>query len=105
MNYKNIHNTLLEISNERIKQAGIPNPLLLGGAAAALTGLGAYQLGKATERRQSLRNRNLAFGAGLAAGTLAPDVVRRGAGLLQNLGRALAPARPSPEYGPPPGYA
>lgn len=100
MDILKLHNQLLEISSKRVKEAGIPTHVLGGILGAGALGLGAYQLGKATERSNSVRNRNLAFGAGLAAGAIAPDVVRRGTAMLKNIGQVLG----SPNFGATPGF-
>jgi hypothetical protein len=60
---------------------GLRNALLAGTAAAG-TGAAGHQYGQMKEREVGTRNRNLAFGAGAAAGIAAP-------GLMKNVGKSL----------------
>lgn len=99
-----LHEALIKLSAEHLEKAGALSKGILAGLAAGggALGLGGYALGKARERESGLRNRNLAFGAGLAAGTLAPQVVSRGAELLRGVQGALGPppaAQPGVDYG------
>ena len=94
-----LYANLLSRVDSLVKEAapGLGTLAALGAGAAGLGG-GAYLLGKSSERGKSVRNRNLAFGAGLAAGTLAPKVVGRGAELLKTLQTSFGPARARNPY-------
>jgi hypothetical protein len=61
------------------------NPLVTGGLMAGAGG-GGYLYGQHEAEQEGLRNRNLAFGAGLATGTVAPQLVRRAGSLLSSIG-------------------
>lgn len=61
--------------------------MLAGGVGAS--GLGAYALGQHNQAVENKTQRNLAFGAGAAAGLAAPHILRTVSGQLNNL--AMSP--------------
>ena len=83
----------VEEGAEEVAQQGGRNPLLTAGLLGG-TGGGAYLYGQHRGDEEARRKRNLAFGAGLATGTVAPQVIKRVGGVLNTIGGG---------YGPPPG--
>jgi hypothetical protein len=71
---------------------GVRNTLLAGTGIAG-AGLAGHQYGAMKEEERGIRNRNLAFGAGAAAGIAAPGLVRNVGQTMQGLSN-LAGARP-----------
>jgi len=76
------------------------NTLLAGGGIGA-AGLAGHAYGAGQERRKGIRNRNLAFGAGAAAGIAAPGVMKNIGSTLQGVGN-LSGGGQSPGAGRPP---
>ena len=72
------------------------------GAGGLATGAGAFALGRHQANAESDRKRNLAFGAGLAAGVAAPSLVRGASTMLNQsgYGRPVAGPPPSLPYYP-----
>ena len=76
------------------------NTLLAGGGIGA-AGLAGHAYGAGQERKKGIRNRNLAFGAGAAAGIAAPGVMKNIGSTLQGVGN-LSGGGQSPGAGRPP---
>jgi len=76
------------------------NTLLAGGGIGA-AGLAGHAYGAGQEREKGIRNRNLAFGAGAAAGIAAPGLMKNIGSTLQGVGN-LSGGGQSPGAGRPP---
>ena len=77
-----------------------PYKAVAGGAVAAgAAGAGAYQYGHNEAEQQGKSNRNLAFGAGLAAGASAPAIYQSASDAFQNL-RGMLPGSRSIQQQP-----
>lgn len=72
---------------------GMGKALALAGGTSMLAGVGAYNAGAAKQKEIGDRNRNLAFGAGMAGGAVAPQFIGNVRKMLGNMGGPQTPGR------------